>query len=93
MGVSLSTLDTFASMYVTILTLVCCRYCVAKADVQIKVPENMSDEGASTLGVGVVTVGQGLYQSLGLPLPGSGKYARGTHRDVSLYETYTSCID
>ncbi|KAK3058304.1 hypothetical protein LTR09_001382 [Extremus antarcticus] len=48
-------------------------YCVAKADVQIKVPENMSDEGASTLGVGVVTVGQGLYQSLGLPLPGSGK--------------------
>ena len=34
----------------------------------------MSDEEASTLGVGVVTCGQALYQSLGLPLPGSGKY-------------------
>lgn len=29
----------------------------------------MSLEEASTLGVGITTVGQGLYQSLGLPLP------------------------
>jgi len=48
-------------------------YCVAKGDLQMKIPDNMSDEEASTLGVGVSTVGQGLYQSLGLPLPGSGK--------------------
>ena len=48
-------------------------YAVAKADVQCKLPDNISDEDASTLGVGVTTVGQGLYQSLGLPLPGSGK--------------------
>lgn len=46
---------------------------MAKGDVQLKTPENMSDDDASTLGVGVNTVGQGLYQSLGLPLPGSGK--------------------
>lgn len=39
----------------------------------MKVPDNVSDEDASTLGVGITTVGQGLYQSLGLPLPGSGK--------------------
>lgn len=32
----------------------------------------MSDEEAATLGVGVTTVGQALYQSLGLPLPDSG---------------------
>lgn len=49
------------------------QYCVAKGDFQMKVPENLPDEEAATLGVGITTVGQGLYQSLGLPLPGSGK--------------------
>ena len=39
----------------------------------MKLPDNINDEEASTLGVGVSTVGQGVYQSLGLPLPGSGK--------------------
>lgn len=48
-------------------------YAVAKGDVQCRLPDNISDEDASTLGVGVTTVGQGLYQSLGLPLPGAGK--------------------
>ncbi|MCJ1393668.1 hypothetical protein MMC18_006544 [Xylographa bjoerkii] len=42
---------------------------VAKADVQIKIPESLSFEEASTLGVGISTVGQALYQSLELPLP------------------------
>jgi len=46
-------------------------YCRAKGDIQIKIPDNVSDEEAATLGVGVATVGQGLYQSLGLPMPGS----------------------
>jgi len=44
-------------------------YIVAKGDVQIKIPDNMSFEEASTLGVGITTVGQGLYQSLQLPPP------------------------
>jgi NADPH:quinone reductase-like Zn-dependent oxidoreductase len=35
----------------------------------------MSFEDAATLGVGVTTVGQALYQSLGLPLPASGARA------------------
>ena len=39
----------------------------------MKTPDNTTDEDASTLGVGISTVGQGLYQSLELPLPGSGK--------------------
>lgn len=34
----------------------------------------MSDEDAATFGVGIITCGQALYQSLGLPLPGEGKY-------------------
>lgn len=42
----------------------------AKGDIQIKIPDNISFEEASTLGVGISTVGQGLYQSLKLPLPG-----------------------
>jgi NADPH:quinone reductase-like Zn-dependent oxidoreductase len=37
----------------------------------IQIPDGMPDEDACTLGVGITTVGQGLYQSLGLPLPGS----------------------
>lgn len=42
---------------------------MAKAAIQIKVPDNISMEEASTLGVGITTVGQGLYQSLELPWP------------------------
>ncbi|KAF7928507.1 uncharacterized protein EAE98_005563 [Botrytis deweyae] len=43
----------------------------AKGDNQIKIPDNLSFEEAATLGVGITTVGQGLYQSLQLPLPTS----------------------
>lgn len=49
-------------------------YAVAKGDIQMKMTQKMEQqgltmEGASTLGVGISTVGQGLYQSLGLPWP------------------------
>ncbi|KAF3767263.1 GroES-like protein [Cryphonectria parasitica EP155] len=37
--------------------------------VTLKIPDNLSFEEAATLGVGVTTVGQGLYQNLKLPLP------------------------
>jgi NADPH:quinone reductase-like Zn-dependent oxidoreductase len=45
-------------------------YCLAKGDIQMKVHDTLSDQEASTLGVGITTVGQALYQSLELPLPG-----------------------
>lgn len=44
-------------------------YCLSKGDVQMKVPDSLSTTDAATLGVGVTTVGQALYQSLKLPLP------------------------
>jgi NADPH:quinone reductase-like Zn-dependent oxidoreductase len=44
-------------------------YAVAKADVAMKVPDNLSFEQAATLGVSITTVGQGLYRALKLPLP------------------------
>lgn len=44
-------------------------YCVAKGDILLKVPDAVSDEQAATLGVGISTIGQGLYQSLELPMP------------------------
>ncbi|KAF2157080.1 GroES-like protein [Myriangium duriaei CBS 260.36] len=47
-------------------------YALVKGDLAIKAPSNLSNEEAATLGVGVSTVGQGLYQSLELPLPGKG---------------------
>ena len=34
-----------------------------------KIPDSMSFEDTATLGVGVTTVGQALYMTLGLPLP------------------------
>jgi NADPH:quinone reductase-like Zn-dependent oxidoreductase len=44
-------------------------YIVAKGDVQINTPDNFSDTDAATLGISIYTVGQGLYRTLGLPLP------------------------
>lgn len=49
------------------------RYLVAKGDIQLRISDNTTDEEAATLGAGVITCGQALYQSLELPLPGSGK--------------------
>lgn len=46
-------------------------YITAKGDTQIKIPDSLSFEEAATLGVGITTVGQALYQSLELPLPNS----------------------
>ncbi|KAF9876428.1 hypothetical protein CkaCkLH20_05836 [Colletotrichum karsti] len=45
------------------------KYIAVKGDLQIKTPDNISDEEAATLGIAVTTVGQGLYQTLKLPLP------------------------
>jgi NADPH:quinone reductase-like Zn-dependent oxidoreductase len=44
-------------------------YLFAKGTFVNLVPEGMSFEETATLGVGVVTVGQGLYQAMGLPFP------------------------
>ncbi|KIX01354.1 uncharacterized protein Z518_09079 [Rhinocladiella mackenziei CBS 650.93] len=40
-----------------------------KADIQMRIPDSMSFEDAATLGVGVVTCGQGLFQQMGLNMP------------------------
>ena len=42
---------------------------MTKEHVLIKIPEHLSFEQAATLGVGVITCGQALYQLLSLPLP------------------------
>ncbi|KAJ6031437.1 chaperonin 10-like protein [Penicillium herquei] len=44
-------------------------YITVKGDVQMHIPDNFSFQEAATLGVGITTVGQGLYQSLKLALP------------------------
>jgi NADPH:quinone reductase-like Zn-dependent oxidoreductase len=44
-------------------------YLVAKGDLQIKIPDYLSFEAAATLGVGITTIGQGLYQRFNLPWP------------------------
>ncbi|KIV91485.1 hypothetical protein PV10_06020 [Exophiala mesophila] len=42
---------------------------IVKADIQMRIPDYMSFEDASTLGVGVITCGQGLFQQMGLNSP------------------------
>lgn len=44
-------------------------YIMVKGDVQLHIPENLSFQEAATVGIGIYTVGQGLYQSLELALP------------------------
>ncbi|KAK7556644.1 chaperonin 10-like protein [Phyllosticta citricarpa] len=44
-------------------------YIMARDGIQMKKPDRLSWEEAATLGGGITTIGQGLYQSLGLPLP------------------------
>ncbi|KAL9086607.1 MAG: hypothetical protein Q9165_007050 [Trypethelium subeluteriae] len=44
-------------------------YVIAKGDIQILVPDRVSDEDAATLGVGVATVGSAVYQKMDLPWP------------------------
>ncbi|KAI3397949.1 hypothetical protein diail_10025 [Diaporthe ilicicola] len=46
-------------------------YALSKSHIQLKIPDSVSFEEAATLGVGITTVGQGLYQFLKLPLPTS----------------------
>ncbi|KAF2123881.1 GroES-like protein [Dothidotthia symphoricarpi CBS 119687] len=41
----------------------------AKVGIHMKIPDDMSFEDAATLPVAITTVGQALFQSLGLPLP------------------------
>jgi NADPH:quinone reductase-like Zn-dependent oxidoreductase len=41
----------------------------AKADIAFRIPDDLSFEEASTLGVGIVTVGQGLFQQMQLSWP------------------------
>ncbi|GAD97953.1 zinc-binding oxidoreductase ToxD, putative [Paecilomyces variotii No. 5] len=44
-------------------------YIVAKGDIQMHIPDNLSFQEAATLGVSITTVGQALYQSLKLSPP------------------------
>lgn len=44
-------------------------YIIVRAHLQIKIPDSITFEDACTLGVGVTTVAQGLYQHLGLAWP------------------------
>ena len=45
-------------------------YCVAHAEISIRVPNSMSDEDAASPPAGITTAGFGLFQKLGLALPG-----------------------
>lgn len=44
-------------------------YLTTDADLVIRLPSHMSFATASTIGMGISTAGQALYQSLPLPLP------------------------
>lgn len=65
-------------------------YVTAKGDIQMKVPDNVSFEGAATLGAGIITMGQHLYQSLGLPPPETNSASGDTNIAVLIYSGSTA---
>ncbi|KAK3994450.1 zinc-binding dehydrogenase [Cladorrhinum sp. PSN332] len=63
-------------------------YIAVKGDIQAKIPDGMSFEEAATFGVGITSVGQGLYQTLGLPLPshsGEATKNKGSASSILIY--------
>lgn len=48
-----------------------------KADIAIRIPDSLAFEDAATLGIGVFTCGQGLFQEMGLNWPSHAKSSRG----------------
>ncbi|KAI0123827.1 chaperonin 10-like protein [Xylariales sp. AK1849] len=63
-------------------------YVIAKADVSLRIPDNLTFEEAATLGVSITTVGQGLYKTLKLPLPSKDQdpvQAAGTQARLPLF--------
>ncbi|KAK7702345.1 hypothetical protein SLS64_009636 [Diaporthe eres] len=46
------------------------RYIAVKGDIQMHIPNHVSFEAASAVGVGICTVGYGLYHVLNLRYPG-----------------------
>lgn len=59
-------------------------YISVLGDVQIKIPEGLSWEEAATLGVGITTVGQALYRSLGLEMP-NGPLQPAKSKQILIY--------
>lgn len=53
------------------------RYIAVKGDLQMHIPDDVSFEAASTVGVGIGTVGYGLYHVLKLRYPGSESKEHG----------------
>ncbi|KAI9661951.1 MAG: putative secondary metabolism biosynthetic enzyme [Bathelium mastoideum] len=53
------------------------RLIVVKGDLQLHIPDNISFEAAATVGVGIGTVGYGLYKTLKIPLPDAEVLSQG----------------
>jgi NADPH:quinone reductase-like Zn-dependent oxidoreductase len=51
----------------------------------LKIPDSISFEDASTLGAGVISCGQGLYEQLGLPLPSERETTSSPKLDILVY--------
>jgi NADPH:quinone reductase-like Zn-dependent oxidoreductase len=47
-------------------------YALVRDGMIAKIPECLSFEETATLGVGITTIGQSLYMTMKLPLPGEG---------------------
>ncbi|EXJ61035.1 hypothetical protein A1O7_05188 [Cladophialophora yegresii CBS 114405] len=58
---------------------------VVKADVGLRIPDNLSFEEASTLGVGVITVGQALFMEMGLKRPSATGAVSPTGECILIY--------
>ncbi|KAI1816977.1 putative zinc-binding oxidoreductase ToxD [Poronia punctata] len=60
------------------------RYIVAKEDLIMRIPDQLSFESASTITVGVASAGYALYKVLGLPFPGEQQVMEGKNKNTLL---------
>ncbi len=60
-------------------------YIVVKVGVQIKIPADGSFSRAATLGLGMITAGQGLYQAMQLSWPSSQEGNEHDHSSLGKY--------
>lgn len=59
-------------------------YVIVRGDSVLRIPDNISFEAAASAGVGMATVGQGLYQEMGLPWP-EDQFEKGAKKTILIY--------
>ena len=61
------------------------RYIAVKGDLQMHIPDHVSDEAAATVVAGIATTGAALYKYLDMPLPGDSIRSQEGGKTILIY--------